>query len=327
MTTGQPLSRAVARSAAEWLALLHSGTASPAELAACRHWRSAAPEHELAWQRAERLAGMLGAVPGRTGVAILGRRERGRRHFAKTLLALLSAGPLSYTAWQAWDEDLIGSLAADQRTATGEQRRIVLADGGIVYLNTATAMDIAYTASRREIVLHAGEILVETAVDREVSPARPFIVRTAQGSLRALGTHFIVRSAGGNGRTHLAVLAGAVEVSPRYAATRPTVVQAGQQTQFTVDGSAGIETLEAHAGDWSRGLIVADNQRLADFAAELGRHRPGLLRCDQAVGELRITGAFQLNNIDAILAALPDTLPVKVVYRTRWWVSIMAPQG
>ena len=45
------------------------------------------------------------------------------------------------------------------------------------------------------------------------------------------------------------------------------------------------------------------------------------------LGGLRITGAFQLDNIDATLGALPDTLPVSVVYRTRWWVGIVAPRG
>ena len=55
--------------------------------------------------------------------------------------------------------------------------------------------------------------------------------------------------------------------------------------------------------------------RLDAFAAELGRYRPGLLRCDPAVAPLRVSGAFQLHDTDAVLAALPATLPVSVRYR------------
>jgi transmembrane sensor len=48
------------------------------------------------------------------------------------------------------------------------------------------------------------------------------------------------------------------------------------------------------------------------------------LRCDPEVANLRITGTFQLGNIENVLAALPRTLPVDVVYRTRYWVTITA---
>ena len=53
-----------------------------------------------------------------------------------------------------------------------------------------------------------------------------------------------------------------------------------------------------------------------------GRYRPGLLRCDPAVAPLRVSGAFQLHDTDAVLAALPATLPVSVRYRTSYWVTI-----
>jgi transmembrane sensor len=37
---------------------------------------------------------------------------------------------------------------------------------------------------------------------------------------------------------------------------------------------------------------------------------------------LRISGAFQVRDTDAVLAALPATLPVQVRYRTPYWVTI-----
>ncbi|HEY4354084.1 MAG TPA: hypothetical protein VGN31_22855, partial [Paraburkholderia sp.] len=124
--------------------------------------------------------------------------------------------------------------------------------------------------------------------------------------------------------TRVAVLHGAVEVTPADAPERATVLDAGQQTRFTATAIDTIEAADRHVGDWSRGVLFADGMRLADFVGELGRYRRGLLRCDPDVANLRITGAFQLGNIENVLAALPRTLPVSVVYRTRYWVTITA---
>jgi transmembrane sensor len=77
---------------------------------------------------------------------------------------------------QAW--------VADYRTAIGEQREIILADGTRLWLNTASAINVYFNARERRIQLVTGEIFIATAKDTR----RPFQVDTAQGQLRALGT-------------------------------------------------------------------------------------------------------------------------------------------
>ncbi|MCY1306948.1 Protein FecR [compost metagenome] len=67
---------------------------------------------------------------------------------------------------------------------------------------------------------------------------------------------------------------------------------------------------------------MAERQPLGQFLAELARHRPGLLRCSDDVAELLLTGVFPLADTDSILAALERSLPVRVSYRTRYWVSV-----
>ncbi len=62
--------------------------------------------------------------------------------------------------------------------------------------------------------------------------------------------------------------------------------------------------------------------RLADFLKELARYRAGLLRCDPAVADLRISGGFQVDDADAVLLAVSRSLPVRVVSRSRYWVSV-----
>lgn len=322
-----PLDRAAARAAAQWLMRLHSEEATPADLEACQRWRTEHPEHERAWQRAERINRKFDIVPHQASMTVLGRKQRmDRRAMLKTLVLLMTAAPVSYVAWRNWEQS--GKRwVADYHTATGELRDIQLDDGTHVYLNTASAMDVVFTANERRIVLHEGEILINTGAD-SVSPLRrPFIVQTKQGSLRALGTRFVVRhgEGGATAISRLVVLEGAVEITPSQAPELAKVIHADEQTRFTATHIGDISSADPHGDDWSRGVLIASSMRLGDFAAELNRYRPGLLRCDPEVAHLLITGAFQLRNTGSILAALPDTLPVSVVYRTRWWVTIVAP--
>jgi transmembrane sensor len=319
----RPLDRAVAREAAAWLVRLRED-ASQQDLDACARWRAADPEHERAWQRAQRLNDKFARLPAGVGVRTLGRRARTDRRFAlKALAVAFTAGPTGYAAYRAmpWRDWM-----SDERTLVGERRFVVLADGTRIDLNTSTAIDIDFTASERRVVLNDGEILVETGRDaaNRSGVYRPFVVETRQGRIRALGTRFVVRNDDGAGATRIAVLHGAVEVTPGDAPERATVLDAGQQTRFTAISIDAIEAADPHAGDWSRGVLFADGMRLADFVGELGRYRRGLLRCDREVANLRITGTFQLGNIENVLAALPHTLPVDVVYRTRYWVTITA---
>jgi transmembrane sensor len=317
-----PLDRAVARAAAGWLVRLLD-EATPDNIAACDRWRAAHPEHERAWQRAQKIDRKFSMLEPGVGLPTLGRENRlDRRAAIKTLSTLLVAGSAGYlayriTPWREW--------ASDERTATGERRTVVLADGTRVDLNTATAFDIAFSNTERRMVLHTGEILVETGPDagRGSAMYRPFIVQTVHGSIRALGTRFDVRRGSGDA-TRVAVLHGAVEVTPVSMPSFKRVAAAGDETRFTATSVEPASAVDPHIADWSRGVLFADRVRLDDFAAELSRYRPGVLRCDPSVASLRITGAFQIGNTDNILAALPDTLPVRVVYRTRYWVTIVA---
>ncbi|WP_186196987.1 FecR domain-containing protein [Burkholderia gladioli] len=319
-----PLDRAVARAAAGWAVRLRE-SASAEDLAACARWREADPEHERAWQGVLRLDAKFGAMPAAAALPALGRERRvDRRAALKTLggtaAALAPAGYLAYRLlpWQAW--------SAEQRTGPGERRGLMLADGTRIELNTGSALNVRFDANERRVELVAGEILVATGADAHSPYAwhRPFVVRTAAGRIRALGTRFVVRDGVEPARaaSRVTVLDGAVEITPAAAPALRRRLDAGRQLCFSAEAIGASGPADPHAADWSRGVLFADRMRVGAFAAELARYRPGLLRCDPAVAELRITGAFQIDNTDNILAALPATLPVRVVYRTRYWVTI-----
>jgi transmembrane sensor len=322
------LDQRVALQAAQGFLLLTSGEATPAEQQHWTRWRTADPAHEIAWQRAELVSHKFNLLPAALAKPVLGRTVRGganRRAAIKTLALLITAAP---AGWLAWRASPASDWTADLRTATGEQREFSLADGSRILLDTGSAVDVAFDSGLRKIQLRRGAILITTSAD-PAPQHRPFVVDTAQGRLRALGTRFSVNQ--DEAQTRVAVFEGAVEVRPTHASSSmsaPTVVvQAGQHTRFTATGVDGIKTNGPHADDWSRGVLYANNMRLQDFAAELGRYRPGILRCDPAVAELRISGVFQLRDTTPVLESLPQALPVDVLYRTRYWVTLQAPGG
>jgi len=319
------MNAAVLREAAQWLVRLHSGDARASDHEACARWRRADPAHEQAWQRAERLSQKFGAVPPTVGMPVLARQARTNRRAAMRTLALFAtAVPAAYLGWrhlpwQAW--------SADEHTATGERREVQLADGSRVLLDTASAVDVRFDTRQRTVRLRAGAIAIVTAPDPLGSThARPFVVETSQGRLRALGTRFTVRQDGeaqDAGPVRLAVTEGAVEVTLRGAAEPALVLPAGQQTVLSREGTAAALPVSPQSQAWVKGVLYADDMRLGDFCAELARYRPGLVHCAPEVAGLRISGAFQLRDTDYVLSMLATTLPVQVVTRTRYWVSVV----
>lgn len=204
---------------------------------------------------------------------------------------------------------------ADQRTATGEQRQLQLADGTVINLNTHSAVDVQFDGDTRRIILQAGEIMVQTGH----GDPRPFVVQTRDGTLRALGTRFMVKRE--DDGTRLSVLQSRVAAHPENS-VEDVIFSAGQQVLMHRDHLGQMLTVTAGADAWTRGMLVLDNVRLADMVGELNRYHRGHLGVDPRVADLRITGSFPLDNLELALNALPPILPVKVKQLTPWWITV-----
>jgi transmembrane sensor len=314
--TRAPESGSILDETASWLALARQRSLDTRETAQLEAWRQQSEAHEKAWQAALELQRMFQEVPAGLGTEVLGRRRVDRRAVLKSLAALAVAAPAGYAAWLQGPR-----WTADYRTATGEQREVALPDGSRLRLNTASAVRLEYSGQERRLVLVEGEILVTTAAGTQPD-GRAFVVQTGHGTIRALGTRFSVRDIG-LGRTHVSVLADAVALRPAEGAQEHRL-EAGKARSFDE-----LQVFPATAHDrsepaWTRGQLVSSNLRLGDFLAELSRYRHGVLRCDPAVAELRLSGVFQLDDTDRVLDLLADTLPVRIERRTPLWVTVAA---
>lgn len=290
--------------AADWILLFQSGNVSEQQREAFERWRATSPAHAQAWQRAEALLTTFDRIPEGVGSEALQRVSRVSRRRALRGLALLVL--VAPTAWYVRSQ-LGGRWHESAVTARGQRRSMSLPDGTSVVLNTDSAIDVRFTQDKKEITLTRGEILITSHHDGRVDD-RPFFVRTVQGSLRPLGTRFSVRLLGD--ATRVAVFEHAVEISPLGAEAR--VLSERQQATFTARGILATSSVEDSDALWERGMLLLKNHRLADVVAELGRYRAGVLRCDPAVADLRVSGALSLDDTDRALRVLAQMLPVRI---------------
>ena len=311
--------------AAEWYACLRDGKASAAQRSAWQHWLRQDEMHSTAWRYVEEVSSSfepVRAAPDSRRVVDKLNTANERLHMRRRALAsvavLAGTGLLSWFSWrQSWLPSSVMTLAADHSTQTGEQGHLVLDDGSKLWLNTATAIDVQFTAQARHIVLISGEIFIQTAQDM----ARPFTVQTPQGTMRALGTQFNVRM--DPDCTQLAVYEGAVQVSTSTGQNTATV-QAGKQVHFNAQHIKQSMDADQAREAWTQGVLVADNISLRSVIQELSRYRKGYLGVDESVAELKVYGSFPLHDTDHVLKMLASALPIRIGQPLPWWTNVEA---
>ncbi|MBA2924268.1 DUF4880 domain-containing protein [Pseudomonas sp. P7] len=301
------MSRDVARAAAQWLALLESGAATERDHAALQHWRDSHPQHEQTWQKAQSLRQRFSALPQALAMASLDRPQLGRRAVLKRALGVAALLP---TAWLISRQLPIDTWRADLRTATGERKRLPLADGASLQLNTATAVDV--DMAQRRVSLVDGELALT------VPGAAAMTVQTRYGQLLVSHADVCIRQLASG--CLVSVLKGTVQV--RDLSGQMATLQAGQQAPFKAGGLGARALFDVLQLGWRDGVLTAQNQPLGDFLRELERYRPGVLRWEPRLETLRVTGSFRLDDTDRILNLLASTLALDVQYRTRYWVSL-----
>lgn len=285
-------------------------------------WLQASPTHAMVWDRLQAMGAILqqpaSSLPSQAAARMLRQADaaqtRATRRKVLMSLGILATGGV--LAWRLRDEPLVQQLMADVTTPRGQQRRIVLPDGGSLMLNTDTRVNIAYTDQKREIELLVGEIYVISGHD---AGARPFFVQTRDGRAQALGTRYRVRQF--ERYCEVAVDEGAVALWPRDDDSQqaPVTLQAGQTAQMT-SGEAHVltasSTMDANA--WTQGSLSVRAMPLAVFLEEVARYH-GPIDCDPGVARLPVSGVFQIADTQQLLALLRQSQPIEMETVWHWW--------
>ncbi len=298
------------QSALTWLARFHSGHWSAADEEAHAKWLAADPAHPATWLRAreswERLADLRPLAANELRAA----RRPHHPHFApprwRAGLALASLCALLIALLPTV---LPGSFSEVQsvQTARGEQRKLTLADGSTVQLNTDTRVMIDYGLHCRCLQLLAGEMLVRV---RHGDP-RAFAVSAGTATVRDIGTEFSMRQ--DPAQTSVAVLEGAVEVSARPGSAFARL-GAGERLAYDNSGHRiGLPDIPlADLIAWREGSIVFRDTPLPQVLAEFGRYHAVNFEIDSQLQDYRLSGRFASKDLDSLLSLLRSAYPISI---------------
>ncbi|PCI54380.1 MAG: hypothetical protein COB36_10355 [Alphaproteobacteria bacterium] len=195
-------------------------------------------------------------------------------------------------------------------TDVGEQRVVVLADGSRVHLNTATRLNVNYSDQKRDISLLAGEAFFDVAKDA----MRPFEVAAGHALVRAIGTHFYVRTE--KGQVQVTVTEGRVEVSSPQSlgeGESPLKLIAGQQLNYDAAGviSPVRKMATKRAIAWRSGNINFSGTPLTEVLAEINRYtKTPIIIGDERLKEYKVSGAFRIDEIDTLIDGLEHAFPI-----------------
>jgi transmembrane sensor len=303
----------VSSTASGWLVLLESGEATAEDRRRFAEWLAADSAHALAYREAERFWVGLDTLD-QQDVRELDRyltetpaTSRKTGHKVSQRLTALAASLLLITAIGLWFAT-IWHPRGDYRTATGEQQTVALADGSTVHLNTDSALSVSLTDTARRLTLHRGEAFFTVAPDT----ARPFEVRAGNGTIRALGTAFNVRT----DRDRVTVTVTEHSIMIRTTQDASAELRAGTRITYRSDGRFGqIEPVDvARTLAWQRHRLIFENQSLSDVLEEFARYRSSwIVLRDPSLRTLAVTGSFDTERLDRLLPTLEESLPIRTV--------------
>ena len=318
----KPFNKDALEAASLWFVRQTDSDFSEADRVAWLAWREQSPANEAAWQAIEQVTQkfVLPGVATSVGIAALDRPASPARRRAVQQLAVMFA--LGGTSWAGYRQLPWQEWRAEYVTAVGEQREIYLPDNSKVTLNTDSALDVFFTANERRLLLHKGELFIETAHAK--TEQRPFVAASQHGDVQALGTQFSLRT--GREESQVDLFDGAVEIHSSQSLLKLRL-NAGETARFTHTSIVSPTPLFSDTPRWLNGILVADNQPLSEFIAELSRYRHGYLLADESLANLRISGAFPIADTNAILDSISRTLPVSVQRFTNYWVRVTAAES
>lgn len=291
-----------------WMVEFASGASGPQQQQAFAQWLAADVRHRHAWQR---LGGAVDQTMGRSPrghgrvfddalqrSAALSVRRRRMLGGALGVVGTVLAG-----SWAGRGSGLLPDIAADLHTSTGERRRFALGGGSSLLLDARSSVDLAVPAAQRGVVLREGQ-LIATVQDGAV----PFQIASAAGRVCSAGGRLMVR------RTATRSLALALEQGLEIVGDAGRwQLRPGEAAWFDAQGLQRVDAARPLAATaWSRGMLEALDEPLGSVVEALRAYRGGLLLISAEAARLRVTGSYPLDDSDAALQALAETLPVAV---------------
>ena len=185
----------------------------------------------------------------------------------------------------------------------GGEYKVRLADGTLVYLNSATRMKypVKFDEKERKVYL-SGEAYFEVAKD----PERPFFVEMEGVEVRVYGTSFNVNTHQ-KGNIQTVLVKGSIGVKV-LSSGMESVIRPGQMAVFK-QGNTKVDVKDVNVAvytDWKDGIFRFENQRLEDILAVLSNwYDMNVFYQTVSVKELHFSGYMErYKDVSVILEAI-----------------------
>ncbi|WP_241021459.1 FecR domain-containing protein [Burkholderia sp. Ac-20353] len=200
-------------------------------------------------------------------------------------------------------------------TAVGEHREWSLADGSRLALNTGSSARVEWRVRSRRLLIERGDASIEIAH----SAFRPLVTYAGDVTIRDIGTTFAVRH--DTQEVRIGVVSGSVQVAVGQHAA--LTLQPNQSVVVDAGRIGARQPFDpADALGWRDGRLVFDGTPLRVAIAEIRRYRTSPVELDPRVANLRLSGQFNTDNVDALLDMLPGVLPLKVTRAANGAVTV-----
>lgn len=224
-----------------------------------------------------------------------------------------------------------GALAAPEVIKPEIQ---TLTDGTSVELRPGAEIAVSYTDGERRVTLLAGEAYFTVTKDK----LRPFVVKSAQVSVRAVGTRFNVRAEPSG--VNVLVTEGTVAVgvnaetqSNAGSSENPVLLNHGMQLEVGYQSGtlSNAQPQAASAAEieellsWRKPRLLLANTSLGEAVALLNRE--GGLRVvinDAALAALPLTGSCYADDARAFIRLIETALPVRCHTRADGVIELVA---
>jgi len=228
-------------------------------------------------------------------------------------------------------------------TDIGERRVVKLADGSTIDLNARSRVRVKFSSSVRDVELLEGQALFEVAKDK----VRPFVVRSGEAVVRAVGTQFdVYRKRSG---TTVTVIEGRVAVYSSSDALgnsllsnpNPPAIPAPPVTEEKVaakpagEVSSGTSAVFVSAGEqvtvtdhqvaqpkrtdvaattaWTQHRLVFDGSRLSDVVDEFNRYNTRQIAIDdRQLNDFHISGVYSSTDPASLIRFLREQQGIEV---------------
>ena len=225
-----------------------------------------------------------GVISEDKGIMVTGERDR-----------------LVYTSSEGKNEDEL--RFNELEIPRGGESKVRLADGTVVFLNSATRMKypVKFDEKERKVYL-SGEAYFEVAKD----PERPFFVEMEGVEVRVYGTSFNVNTHQ-KGNVQTVLVKGSIGVKV-LSSGMESVIRPGQMAEFK-QGNTKVDVKDVNVAvytDWKDGIFRFENQRLEDILAVLSNwYDMNVFYQTVSVKELHFSGYMErYKDVSVILEAI-----------------------